>query len=141
MKYEFVILVIAACCLLPSCAQPPADDQRFESLAGNYIEKLLQTNPELATGLGDHRFDSRLDDYTIAGVDLQRSLCKAYLDSLSQIDEARLNPANKIDLKILRTNLQSTIELLTPSVNMNGILSSTMSAGQFTDFSRETSHH
>ena len=109
MKYRGVIFAILACSLLSSCTKQPTDDRRFESLAGNYIEKLLQSNPESATGLGDHRFDSKLNDYTMAGVEMQRSLCKAYLDSLSQIDEAKLEPANKIDLKILRTNLQSTI--------------------------------
>jgi uncharacterized protein (DUF885 family) len=63
----------------------------------------------LATALGDHRFDGRLNDYTVTGVEVQRLLCKSYLDSLLQVDADRLNPVNKIDLKILRTNLQSTL--------------------------------
>ncbi|HEX8564981.1 MAG TPA: hypothetical protein VF648_04875, partial [Pyrinomonadaceae bacterium] len=43
-------------------------DRQFEKLAKDYIEKLLETSPEWATILGDHRFDNRLSDYSLAGV-------------------------------------------------------------------------
>ena len=109
MKNTFVVLWMMASVVISSCAPRQNGDQHFESLASNYIEKLLQLNPEWATSLGDHRFDARLNDYSGAGVAAQRSLAKAYLDSLASVDMNRLSPINRIDYKILRTNLESML--------------------------------
>ena len=109
MKLLFVAQLAVCCLMIPSCAPPQTEDQKFESLARNYIEKLLQMKPELATSLGDHRYDGRLSDYSMAGVDADRVFNKAYLDSLAVIDVAKLNSTNRIDFKILKTNLQSSL--------------------------------
>ena len=108
-----VLLVIGAGCLLiESCTPRPSADQKFESLADKYIERFVATNPELATSLGDHRYDTLLSDYSETGLEVQRTLAKSYLDSLSGIDDADLQPVNSIDAKILRTNLESTLYAL-----------------------------
>ncbi|HTR80733.1 MAG TPA: DUF885 domain-containing protein [Bacteroidota bacterium] len=109
MKYLFFTLLAAACLLFSSCAQQQNADQKFEALASHYIERLLETSPELATGLGDHRFDGKLSDYSAAGIEAQRSLTKSYLDSLSTIDQDDLDLTNQIDFQILQTNLESTL--------------------------------
>jgi uncharacterized protein (DUF885 family) len=91
---------------LAGCAPRVSEDQRFESLAGNYIEQLLRQNPELATGLGDHRFDGKLNDYSMKGVEESRALTLAYLDSLKAVRKDGLSPVNRIDYDILLDNLQ-----------------------------------
>jgi uncharacterized protein (DUF885 family) len=95
--------------MLFSCSQPPTEDNKFESLATGYIERLLAMNPEWATSLGDHRFDHRLGDYSITGVERQRSLHATYLDSLRALDVKRLSMTNAIDYDILCTQLESMI--------------------------------
>ena len=59
---SFALLVV-----LPFIAAnaTPQDDQ-FQSLASEYIDKYLAVNPEQATQLGDHRFDDRVTDYSAA---------------------------------------------------------------------------
>src|SRR5450759_2834287 len=109
MKNVFVLLCAMTGLIISSCAPRQNVDQQFESLAGNYIERLLQLNPEWATGLGDHRFDARLNNYSVAGVEAQRTLAKAYLDSLTTLDVNKLTPTNKIDCRILRTNLEAML--------------------------------
>ncbi len=109
MKFLPTVLCVFACLTLFSCAPPPTEDQKFESLARNYIERLLQMKPELATSLGDHRFDGKLSDYSMAGVDADRVFNKVYLDSLSGVDLTKLNPTNRIDFKIMKTNLESSL--------------------------------
>ena len=109
MKDLALLFCAFVCLLFVSCMPDRNADQKFESLATNYIEKLLQLNPELATALGDHRFDARLNDYSLAGIDAQRVLTNAYIDSLKRIDIAALNLTNRIDCKILLTNLESTL--------------------------------
>jgi len=103
----FAPLVAAALALAAlSCAPQMTEDAKFESLAGNYIGALLRMNPEWATTLGDHRYDGELSDYSAAGVAASRALNAAYLDSLRSIEPGRLNPANSIDCRILKTNLE-----------------------------------
>ena len=38
-------------------ASGPTADDKFVTLAGNYLDRMLAFNPEWATNLGDHRFD------------------------------------------------------------------------------------
>jgi uncharacterized protein (DUF885 family) len=84
-------------------------DQRFEALAKSYIERLLEMEPERATGLGDHRFDNRLNDYSLAGVKRQRAFSEEYLRRLSQIPVAGLSRTNSVDYRILKSRLEYTI--------------------------------
>jgi uncharacterized protein (DUF885 family) len=81
-------------------------DRQFEKLAKDYIEKLLETSPEWATILGDHRFDNRLSDYSLAGVQKRRAFNEEFLNKLKAIDLARLSKANNIDARIMRDNLE-----------------------------------
>jgi len=103
----FVLIAVVAA----SCGAPPqpTEDQKFESYARNYVEALLTISPEWATMLGDHRFDDRLSDYSRAGVEANRALSLAYLDSLGTLDPAKLSAVNAIDWKIMRNALQSTV--------------------------------
>ena len=50
--------------LLPLAAHATPEDEQFEKIANGYIEQYLERNPEEATALGDHRFDSKLTDYS-----------------------------------------------------------------------------
>ena len=83
-----------------------AQDAEFEKLAKDYIEKLLENSPEWATILGDHRFDNRLSDYTLAGVNSRRALNREYLDKLKTIQFDKLSRTNNIDARIMRDNLE-----------------------------------
>ena len=96
-----LVLPLAAC----SCGPPP-QDSAFVALAERYIEALLETNPEYATSLGDHRYDHRLDDYSAAGVAQAVALDKKFLAELGAIDPAELSETNAIDYEILENRLR-----------------------------------
>lgn len=91
-----------------SCTQPETEDQKFERFANHYVEYLLNNQPELATYLGDHRYDDRLNDYTLAGIEAGVVTDQAYLDSLLRIDKSRLSQTNAVDYEILQLNLEAT---------------------------------
>ena len=102
-------LIGIAVLLMMRCSVPESEDQKFESFAKEYIEQLLKRNPEMATSLGDHRFDDRMNNYTQAG--MQQEL-KAQLEakqSMQKIDPARLSSTNQIDYKILDNNIEFMI--------------------------------
>jgi uncharacterized protein (DUF885 family) len=84
-------------------------DQKFEALAKKYLEQLLEMNPELATRLGDHRFDHRLNDYSLAQIERERVFNRTSLKALDGIAVKRLSAVNRIDYSILRSRLESNL--------------------------------
>jgi len=102
-------LICFAFLLTMNCGTPESEDLKFERFAKGYIEQLLERNPEWATSLGDHRFDQRMNDYSLAGM---RAELKAQLEareSVRKIDPARLSMTNQIDSKILNNNIEFMI--------------------------------
>ncbi len=97
--------------LLLSCTadRKPEADEKFEALAGNFIEQYLNLFPEHATELGDHRFDGRLNDRSDEGRERARAMFEVYLDSLKSMDVAVLSPSNRIDYDILQHTLSSRL--------------------------------
>ena len=109
MRLMMILGLALLLCSCLSCSRPPDENQKFESLAKEYIEKLLTSNPELATTLGDHRFDHRLNDYTLEGIKSQVALNRQCLDALAGIDVSRLNAGNQIDREILKSSINSAL--------------------------------
>ncbi len=88
MQTKTIILVTLAslsCSTTQSRGPEGSADAQFQSLAAKYVEEILRTNPEQATHLGDHRFDDRLNDYSLAGVQRQRDLSLRYLKGLARL--------------------------------------------------------
>ena len=108
MQTKAIILVTLAslsCSTTLSRGPEGSADAQFQSLAAKYVEEILRTNPEQATHLGDHRFDDRLDDYSLAGVQRQRDSSLRYLKGLAEIPMSNLSPVNQVDYRILRDRL------------------------------------
>ncbi len=90
-------------------ADPAPADAKFEEIARGCIEAFLTLKPEWATQLGDHRFDSRLNDRSKTGVDAELALAEKTLKDLAAVPPASLSTANRVDHAILKNNLESTI--------------------------------
>jgi uncharacterized protein (DUF885 family) len=86
-----------------------SEDARFEALANAFVERLLIAEPETATALGDHRFDSRTADYSMRGIAAGRALYHGTLKELATIQEGKLSPDNKVDRSILQSELQKRL--------------------------------
>lgn len=90
-----------------------AADAAFEKLASECIEDLLRSRPEMATQLGDHRFDDRLTDYSAAARAERERALRAQLAALERIEVGELTGANRADADILRLELGSMLYMLT----------------------------
>jgi len=91
-------------------AQATPGDNRFQAIASDYIQKYLETNPEQATELGDHRFDDRLTDYSSEAIAREIARQKEFRQKLAAFDgEAQLTGANRIDAQILKDNIDYEI--------------------------------
>ena len=81
-------------------------DTAFEKLANRYVAELMERSPERATGLGEHKYDNRLDDYSLDGVKSNRAFTRKYLDELNKIPFDKLSKVNNVDARIFRENLE-----------------------------------
>ena len=106
------IALAVACALSLSiftAAANPADDE-FEKIAKDYIEGYLASHPELATELGDHRFDGALTDYSAEARNRMLASAKQVREALSKFDDYKqLTGANQVDVRILRDEVESEI--------------------------------
>jgi uncharacterized protein (DUF885 family) len=84
-------------------------DERFERVAEAAIDDLLERHPEVATALGDHRFDERLSDPSRAALEDERRAVSGYLARLDAVGTDGLNGPNRIDAEILRSRLQERL--------------------------------
>jgi len=81
-------------------------DAAFEKLANKYVAELIERNPEWATNLGEHKYDARLNDYSLEAVKKNREFTQKYLDDLNKIQFDKLNKINNVDARIFRENLE-----------------------------------
>ena len=88
-------------------------DPEFKKLASRYIEEFTALSPVRATELGDHRYDSRLDEVSPPARDRQIRFCRSWLDQLSKIDRGKLSRQLQIDHELLEHDLSRTLWELT----------------------------
>ena len=86
------------------------EDDRFQKLAKDYIEGLLQSAPEYATSLGDHRFDDKLSDYSDEAEAKELKRAKDFRQQLEAFgDLTKLTGPNKVDVRLLKDNIDNEI--------------------------------
>src|SRR5437763_7974636 len=102
--------LLLACALFPLTANATPEDDRFQKLAKDYIEGLLQANPEYATSLGDHRFDDKLTDYSDDAVANELKRAKDFKQQLEALsDLTKLTGPNRVDVRLLKDNIDNEI--------------------------------
>ena len=77
------------------------DQAEFYRQAGTFIDKLMQEAPVAATQLGDHRFDSRLADYSGSALDRQLREIKATVDEFGGFDTTSFDIDARIDHRLM----------------------------------------
>ncbi len=84
-------------------------DAQFAELSKKALDTWMQLSPVSATQIGDHRYDSQLDDLSAAGQQKSLEASKALLAELDTLDVSKLGRENQVDAAILRNQLQSDI--------------------------------
>ncbi|MBI1379418.1 MAG: DUF885 family protein [Frankiales bacterium] len=88
----------------PSVPEHEAE-QTFAALTDRILDSLLARDPVSATWLGDHRFDDRLPDLSLEGIDESRRTVEHAMAALDQVDDLALGTGSAVDLEILRSRL------------------------------------
>lgn len=84
-------------------------DQAFDKLAEDYMNEFPALNPVGATALGDHRFDSRLNEVGPEALAERRQFYRTYLKRLEEIDPGQLSRANQVDCALLKHELEGDL--------------------------------
>ncbi|HEX4697493.1 MAG TPA: DUF885 domain-containing protein [Candidatus Udaeobacter sp.] len=106
---KIIIAAAAALSLSISNTFATPHDDAFQKIAHDYVEQYLRANPEQATELGDHRFDSELTDYSAEARAKDLASQKQFRDKLNAIDGSQLSSVNAIDFRILKENIDYEI--------------------------------
>ena len=89
-----------------------AEDAKLEAFFRCYLDEYFQQQPSDATGLGDHRFDAKLEDISPESrakwIGLTR---RALADLPGHFDYARLSRAGQVDYEIFKHELEKTLWL------------------------------
>ena len=104
-----IIAAASALALSILTTSATSQDDAFQKVARDYVEQYLQSNPEQATELGDHRFDGELTDYSAEARAKDLATQKEFRDKLNAIDGTQLTGANNIDFRILKENIDYEI--------------------------------
>ncbi len=80
-------------------------DERFTTTAAAAVADLLRLQPEVATALGDHRYDDRLDDLSDGGRRELHVALAGHRDALDSLDLDGLDAEDAVDAEMLRTGL------------------------------------
>ncbi|MFP6765196.1 MAG: DUF885 domain-containing protein [Planctomycetaceae bacterium] len=111
---KFLQLIPALLISVSLCTAKAAEmDPHFDELASRYIEEFTALSPVQATELGDHRYDSKLDDVSQQARDRKVRFCRSYLKQLTQIDRGKLSRQLQIDHELLEHDLSKTLWELT----------------------------
>jgi uncharacterized protein (DUF885 family) len=84
-------------------------DRAFAGLAARYLDEGLALSPVAATQVGDHRFDSELDDLGAEGRQKAADWARGMLVELDEIDTTSLSREHQVDALILRNALEGSL--------------------------------
>jgi len=86
------------------------DDKAFLQLADSYFDTYyFPSNPTTATADGLHAFDSKLEDYSRAGVDANVKTLLRWESKLADVDPAPLTERVRGDRELVLNNIRSTL--------------------------------
>jgi len=76
-------------------------DAEFAGLAREYLDDRAERHPDIATGLGDHRFDARLADRSAQALDDERRALDGWAARLAAIDRGALSAEHRVDAAMM----------------------------------------
>jgi len=98
---------------MPATTEPTAADLAFETLSRRFFDEVMALTPVSATGLGDHRFDDKLDDIGASGRERRLTLERELLAAVRALDATQLSRAHQVDARLLASQLEYDIWRLT----------------------------
>lgn len=84
----------------------PTTQVEFDGQVRKLLDEWFAARPVTATALGEHRHDGAWPDLSTAGLDADRKRIDRALTSIAQLAKTQLDPDERIDLDILRAEIE-----------------------------------
>jgi uncharacterized protein (DUF885 family) len=81
------------------------------NLLTTYWEYILEQMPTYATYIGDHRYNSRLEDLSEDAINKQAEHFKSLLDDTEKIDENKLTDDDKLNLHMIKKTISNQVRM------------------------------
>lgn len=109
------VLALAGCVSKPSAPAPAPATLEARLAAQNtlfedWYQADLKAHPERATAYGDYRYNDRLDDYSLAAIDVQHASDQQYLARLQAIPVEGFPEQDAISHEVMLRSLQRRLE-------------------------------
>jgi len=112
MTSRLIPAVLLIVCLAGSFGIPPAahaQSDAFSSFKEKFLEEFWRINPEWATMVGYHQHDDLLSMPDQTGFKNQRAFANRYIEQLNRYDLKSLSPADQIDCRLIRNELEKML--------------------------------
>jgi uncharacterized protein (DUF885 family) len=76
-------------------------DAEFAGLAREYLDDRAERHPDIATGLGDHRFDGQLADPSAPALQDERRALDGWATRLAAVDRDALSAEHRVDAAMM----------------------------------------
>jgi len=124
-----LVVLITSLVTLPLGAAPDQSDKKaqLKQLLADQWEYELRESPELATSIGDYRYNDRWSDSSLAHVQQQKQDLQKWLAKFQSIDSTGLDEQETVSLHLMVRNLKERIEgielktYLMPVDQFNGV--------------------
>ena len=94
-------------------AEVPAPTAQAQALFDDYWQWLTEAYPDVASiYFGDSRYADRLRDESKEAVQARSAAFKRFLDRAERIDESRLQPLDRVSLRVLRYRLDTAVAIV-----------------------------
>jgi uncharacterized protein (DUF885 family) len=120
MRTRTLLATVALIAALGSVNVGPAGAQstpgkdaaaQAHALFDEYWQWTLREYPEVATFVGDHRYDDRLTDQSAAAVGRRRAMRAEFLKRAAGVDAAALSSTDRVSLRVLQYQLDQEVAL------------------------------
>lgn len=103
-------LALASFGLASNLVAADSEDARLDAFFRAYLDESFALRPTQATGLGDHRFDDRMDDLSPAARAGWTTHTRSVLERLPKaVDYLKLSRAGQVDYEILEHDLKASL--------------------------------
>jgi uncharacterized protein (DUF885 family) len=105
MKF-FSLLCLVLLMTMTAVAQPSSD---YTKLLDQFFDRYFEINPTAGTATGFHQYDSKLEDYSRAGIDRQIEFAKEFRDKFSKVDAMKHSAEDRDDLELVKSSIESSL--------------------------------
>src|SRR4051794_30317972 len=78
-------------------------------LLDQFFDRYFELNPTAGTSTGFHQYDTKLEDYSQAGIDRQIKFAREFREKFAKVDTSKLSLEDKDDLGLVKSSIESSL--------------------------------